>query len=316
MLAYLIRRILVSVVVVFVMSVGVFVMVRIVPGDTVTALLGTNYDPADAAALREKLGLDRPIFVQYVIWLGRVARGDLGTTIDGQPVAGAIADALPVTLELMAISLGFAVLVGIPLGVLAAVRRNGPIDHAAGVVGLIGLSVPGFWLGTLLILLFALALNWLPSGGFVSLGADPAANLAHMLLPGVALGAAVAAVVLRMTRASMVEIVGLQYVRVARAKGVSRLRVVFVHALRNGMIPVLTVLGIQAGYLLGGSVVIEEVFSLNGLGRLILRAIGNRHYALLQAAVMLVGVSFLAINLGVDLVYAAIDPRVRVGGGR
>ena len=316
MFAYLVRRIAISLLVLIGLSIGVFAMVRLVPGDTVTAMLGTNYNEADAAALREQLGLDQPVPVQYAIWVGNVLQGDFGSTINGQPVTGEIATALPVTVELMLISLGVAVMLGIPLGVLAAVKRNTSVDGAVGLVGLIGLSVPGFWLGTLLILLFALRAGWLPSGGFVSMTRDPAANLSHIILPGIALGAAVAAVVLRMTRASMVEVVSQQYIRVARAKGVGRARVIFRHALRNGMIPVLTIIGIQAGYLLGGSVVIEEVFSLNGLGRLILRAIGDRDYALLQAAILLVGCSFLVINLLVDLIYAAVDPRVRMGGGR
>jgi len=314
MFAYLVRRIAISFIVLFGLSVGVFAMVRLVPGDTVTAMLGTNYNQADAQRLREQLGLDQPVPVQYFIWIGNVAQGDFGQTIAGQPVTGAIADALPVTLELVAVALGFAILFGIPLGIIAAVRRNGPADAAAGFIGLIGLSVPGFWLGTLLILLIALRAGWLPSGGFVAIARDPVANVRHMILPGLALGAAVAAVVLRMTRASMVEVVTQQYVRVARAKGVSRLRVTLMHALRNALAPVLTIIGIQAGYLLGGSVVIEEVFSLNGLGRLILRAIGDRDYALLQAAILFIGSAFLLINLMVDLIYAAIDPRVRIGG--
>ncbi len=316
MLAYLTRRLLISAIVLLGLSVGVFAMVRLVPGDTVTAMLGTNYSEADARALREQMGLDRPLVVQYFIWLGRAATGDLGTTAGGQPVAQRIGQALPVTLELMAIALGIAVFIGIPLGVLAAMRRNRPTDAAVGLMGLIGLSVPGFWLATLLILLFALGLGWLPSGGFVAITADPGSNLAHMLLPGIALGAAVSAVVMRMTRANMVEVLPQQYVKVAQAKGVRPARVMFRHALRNAMVPVMTIIGIQAGYLLGGSVVIEEVFSLNGLGRLILRAIGARDYALLQGAVMLVGASFIAINLLVDLAYAVVDPRVRVGGGR
>ncbi len=315
MLSYLLRRVLISLLVLFGLSVGVFGMVRLVPGDTAAALLGTSYTEAGAAALREELGLDEPLIVQYGIWLRGAAAGDFGRTIDGQPVASRIADALPVTLELMVIALGFAVLVGIPLGAVAAVRQRRPTDHAAGFLGLLGLSVPGFWLGTLMILLFALVLGWLPSGGFVPLTQDPLANLAHMLMPGVALGLAVMAVVLRMTRASMLEVLPQAYVRAARARGLSRASVVFRHALRNALIPVLTIIGIQAGYLLGGSVVIEEVFSLNGLGRLILYAINDRDYPLLQGAIMLVGTAFLAINLLVDIAYAWVDPRVRTGGG-
>jgi len=315
MLSYLIRRLAISLIVLFGLSLAVFMMVRLVPGDTVTAMLGTNYDEDDAQALREEMRLDRPLIVQYGLWLGDVATGDLGQTADGQPVAQRIAQALPVTLELMLIALGTAVLIGIPLGSLAAVKRNTLTDHAVGMVGLAGLSVPGFWLGTLFILLFALALGWLPSGGSVSVTQDPLGNLSHMLLPGIALGAAVCAVVMRMTRASMMDVLPQAYIRVARAKGAAPRVVIFRHALRNALVPVLTIIGIQAGYLLGGSVVIEEVFSLNGLGRLVLRAIGDRDYALLQGAVLLVGASFLAINLLVDLAYGLVDPRVRLGDG-
>lgn len=312
MLSYLIRRAAVSAVVLLGLSIGVFFIVRLVPGDTAAAMLGVNYNEADAQQLREQLGLDQPIIVQYGLWLSRIARGDLGQTIDNQPVVERIGQSLPITLELMAIALSFAVIVGIPLGTLAAVRRNRTTDHAVGLVGLLGLSIPGFWLGAMLILLFALHLGWLPSAGYVSLFVDPWANLSHMLLPGLALGAAVLAVVLRMTRASMIEVLPLAFVQAARAKGLSQRRVLFRHALRNAMIPIMTVLGIQAGYLIGGSVVIEQVFSLNGLGQLVLDAVRKRDYQLLQGAVMFVGVVFLTINLLVDLAYAAIDPRVRV----
>jgi peptide/nickel transport system permease protein len=298
----------------FGLSIGVFMMVRLVPGDTVTAMLGTHYDPADARALRQELGLDRPLIVQYGIWLGRVATGDLGTTINDQPVAARIGQAVPVTLELMLIALGAALVLGVPMGAAAAMKPGSPLDHAVGFAGLIGLSIPGFWLGTLGILLFALKLGWLPSGGFESITRDPLGNLSHMLLPGLALGAAVSAVVMRMTRASMIDVLPQAYIRAARAKGVGQSRLLFRHALRNAIGPVLTIVGIQAGYLLGGSVVIEEVFSLNGLGRLILDAIGDRDYPLLQGAVMLVGAWFIAVNLLVDLTYGLIDPRIRVGG--
>jgi peptide/nickel transport system permease protein len=313
---YLARRLLTSAIVLLLLSVGVFAMVRLVPGDTATALLGTAYTPEAADRLRAELGLDRPLPMQYVAWLGQVARGDLGKTAGGVAVATRIGEALPVTLELVLIAMAVAVALGIPLGVLAATRRGGWADAAVGLLGLVGLSVPGFWLGTLLILVFALWLRWLPSGGYVALTVDPIGNLLRMAMPGVALGLAVSAVVMRMTRDAVLDVLPSAYVRVATAKGLARRSVLFRHALRNAMIPVLTILGIQAGYLLGGSVVIEEVFGLNGLGRLILRAIGDRDYALLQGAVMLVGTAFIAINLAVDVLYAAVDPRVRVGGDR
>lgn len=312
MLTYTLRRIAISLLVLLGLSILVFFIARLVPGDTVTAMLGLNYTEADAQRLREQYGLDRPLPVQYLLWLSNIVRGDLGTSISGTPVASEIANALPVTLELMVIALLFALLLGIPAGVFAAVGRNSTADYLATFGGLVGLSIPGFWLGAMLILVFALWLGWLPSGTFVPLTVDPVANLKHMILPGIALGLAVAAVVMRMTRTSMLTVLDQDYIRTAHAKGVARPRVFFKHALKNALVPVLTIMGIQAGYLLGGSVVIEEVFSLSGVGRLVLRAIGDRDYPLLQGVILLIGTGFLVINLVVDLLYGLIDPRMRV----
>ncbi len=313
MLAYLARRLLISLVVLLGLSVLAFALVRLVPGDTVTAMLGQRYTDADADALRHRLGLDQPLPAQYARWVGLALRGDFGQTVAGRPVTAALAEALPVTIQLMGMALLLAVAVGVPLGVAAAARRNRPTDYLAALLGLVGLSVPGFWLGAMLILLFALQLGWLPSGAFVSLDQGLTDNLRHMILPAIALGGAVAAVVMRMTRTAMVETLADDYVRTARAKGAGHARTLFLHALRNGLIPVITIVGLQAGYLFGGSVVIEEVFSLNGLGRLVLRAVTQRDYPLLQAAILLIGAAFIAFNLLVDLLYAAADPRIRVG---
>lgn len=312
MIAFLLRRAAGALLVLLGLSILIFALVRLVPGDTATALLGVRYTEEDAARIRAEYGLDRPVVVQYAVWLGKVVRGDLGTSITGAPVTQEIASALPVTLELVAIALLLAVLVGVPAGVVAAVRQNGPVDYAATVGSLAGLSIPGFWLGTMLILLFALQLPVLPSGGFVPLTRDPAANLAHMAMPGVALGLAVVAVVMRMTRSSMLTVLGQDYVRTAVAKGLPKRTVFFKHALKNAMAPVLTILGLQVGYLLGGSIVIEEVFSLNGIGRLLLRSIGDRDYQLLQGVVLFIGLVFVLVNLAVDLLYGAVDPRMRV----
>ena len=311
MLNHFLKRCVESLVVLFGLSLLAFFLVRAVPGDTATAMLGTNYNQADAEKLREQYGLDKPIVVQYGLWLGQLARGDLGRSVSGQPVSQAIVDALPVTIELLVIGLVMAVGIGIPLGVFAAVRHDRSADTIASFLGLIGVSVPGFWLGTLLILLFALQLRLLPSGHFVPLTQDPIANLRHMLLPGVALGSAVTAVVMRMTRSSLLDTLGQDFLRTAKAKGLAESRVIIKHALRNAMIPVVTVLAIQAGYLFGGSVVIETVFSLNGVGRLALRAIGNRDYPLLQIVILLAGGVFTLMNLLADLAYAWIDPRIR-----
>ncbi len=293
-------------------SVIAFFIVRLVPGDTVTAILGAHYSEAEAEALRGKLGLNRPLAIQYSIWLGNVVTGDLGqSAFTGEPVLSAIISRLPVTIQLVAISIGFAVLIAIPLGVMAAVGRGRSTDFMATLISMIGISVPGFWLGVLFILLFSLTLGWLPSGGFVALWEDPGANLRHMTMPGLTLGMAVAAVVTRMTRSSMLEVLDEEYIKMARAKGVPMKRLLVRHALRNSLIPVVTITGIQAGYLLGGSIIIEQVFSLPGVGMLALQAINNRDYALLQGTVLFIAVSFVIINLIVDMIYARLDPRIK-----
>jgi peptide/nickel transport system permease protein len=315
MAGYLFRRVLAAIPVLLGVSVLAFALIRLVPGDVVTATLGLHYTEAQGAALREAHGLDRPAVVQYLLWLRNVATGELGHSLMAdRPVTALIFERLPVTLELAGGSLIYALLTGIPLGVLAALRRSGPVDHACSIAGLAGISIPGFWLGTLLILLFSLKLGWLPSGDFVSLVDDPWANLEHMLLPVLALGTAVAAVIMRMTRSAVLDVLRQDYVRTARAKGVARSGVIVRHTLRNALVPVVTIAGLQAGYLLGGSVVIEEVFSLPGLGRLALEAIGNRDYPLLQGVLLFVAGGFVVLNLLVDLLYSVLDPRIRYRG--
>jgi peptide/nickel transport system permease protein len=290
-----------------------FLLVRLVPGDTVTAILGTRYSEEQAEALRQKYGLDKPLPVQYALWLGRVATGDFGrSAFSNRPVLTEIAERLPVTLELAGIALALAILLGVPFGVIAALRKGGPTDYSVTVLGLTGVSIPAFWLGTLMILLFSLWLNWLPSGRFVAFGESPLANIRHMLMPGIALGVAVTAVVMRMTRASMIEVMSQPYIRTAYAKGRGRMAVALGHALKNSLIPVLTILGVQVGYMLAGTIVIEEVFALPGLGRLVLQAINNRDYALLQGALLLIASMFVAVNLVVDLLYGLVNPQIRL----
>jgi peptide/nickel transport system permease protein len=312
MLAYILRRIFIAVPVLFGVSVLAFLLVRAVPGDTVTALLGPYYGQEQAAMLRQRYGLDRPLAAQYGIWIGRVVRGDLGeSTFTSEPVTRAILDRLPVTLELMLLSMIFAVVVGVPLGIVGALRASRPAGYAAGLFGLIGLSVPGFWLGTLCILLFSVSWRWVPSGGFVALSQGLGANLQSMAFPALSLGMAVCAVVMRMTRSSVLEVVRQDFVRTARAKGNRPIVVVVKHVLRNALVPVVTIIGLQAGYLLGGSVVIEQVFRLPGIGRLALQAINGRDYALLQGVILLVAAGFVVINLLVDVMYSLLDPRIR-----
>ncbi len=309
---YLLKRLALSIPVLFGISILAFLLVRLVPGDTVTVMLGAQYNEDQEQVLREKYGLDRPLPMQYAIWVSNLLRGDFGqSTFTGQPVLTAILERLPVTLELTAISVLFALAVGIPLGVRAAVRRNRWVDYLATAFGLSGISIPGFWLGTLLILLFSLKWGWFPSGGYVPIWEDPLGNLRTMAMPGIALGTAVAAVVMRITRSSMLEVLDQEYIKMARIKGAPERIVVRRHALRNALIPVVTVLGIQVGYLLGGSVVIEQIFSLPGVGQLILQAITNRDYTLLQGSILFIAASFVVINLLVDLLYTLIHPRIR-----
>ncbi len=312
MLKYILKRILVALPVIFGISIIAFFLIRLVPGDTITALLGANYNEEQALILRAKYGLDQPLPVQYLIWLKNVLAGDFGISFfTKEPVVKIIMERLPVTLELMLISLLYSVFVAIPLGTIAAVKRNSATDYGASVFGLLGVSIPNFWLGILLIAFFSLHLRWLPSGGFVSFGVDPLENLRHMIMPSIALGTAVGAVIMRMTRSSMLEVLGQEYIKMADAKGVTNRRLIFHHALKNSFVPIVTVLGIQMGYLLGGSVVIEKIFALPGIGQLSLQAITNRDYALLQGCILLIATGFVVINLVVDIIYGFLDPKIR-----
>lgn len=293
-------------------SIACFVLIRTVPGDPVTALLGLNYDEAAAESLRERYGLDKPLPVQYGIWAMHVLQGDLGRSVfTGEPVVQTLAERLPVTVELAFLALAVAVAVGLPLGVFAALRRGGAVDRSASLVGLLGLSVPGFWLGTMLILVFSLWGSLLPSGGYAPIREGIAVNLSHMILPALSLGLMVAAVITRMSRAAMLETLNQPYMAVAAAKGVSRRNLVWRHGLANALAHIVTAAGIQMGYLLAGSVVIEQVFSLPGVGRLAFQAIGNRDYALLQGVILLISVGFISVNLVVDLVCLVLDPKRR-----
>lgn len=312
MFVYILRRLLISLIVLFGISLIAFMLVRLVPGDTVTVLLGAQYNEEQAHALRMKYGLDQPLIVQYGIWLKNMLQGDFGhSTFTGQPVLQALMERLPVTLELTAISILFALVIGIPLGIWSAMHRNGFPDYSATFLGLLGISIPNFWLGTLMILFFSLKLGWFPSGGFVSLAEDPWQNVRYLAMPGIALGTAVSAVVMRITRSSMLEVLEQEYMRMARAKGLPQRLQIFRHALKNALIPVVTVLGIQTGYLLGGSVVIEQIFSLPGVGQLALQSITNRDYTLMQACILFFAAGFVLINLLVDVIYVLINPRIR-----
>jgi len=289
---------------------------RFLPGDVVQVMLGTEAElgPEQRQTLYRLLGLDAPLHVQYLRWLGAALTGDLGVSLrTAEPVARLIGQRLPVTLELACLATALAWLVAVPLGALAALRRNRGWDGLAHVVGLVGLSVPNFWLATMLLLVTSLYLRWQPLGEWASPFVRPLVNLEQVLLPVLSLAAALVAVVMRMTRSSMLEVLGQDYIRTARAKGVDETRVVARHAFTNAAIPVVTVMGLQVGYLLGGAVVVESIFGLPGLGWVILQGIYQRDYPVVQGAVLFVAVVFVLVNLAVDLGYAWLDPRIRYG---
>jgi peptide/nickel transport system permease protein len=296
------------------LSLLVFLMLRLVPGTVVEQMIGTDAiaSPAMVAELKRFFGLDQPWWLQYSRWIGALAQGDLGTSWrTGKPVITLILERLPVTIELTLLSVAFALLIGIPAGILSAARRDQAVDNVARVGALLGLSVPVFWQGTMLILFFSIYLRWMPPLMWVDFFADPRRNLTIMLLPALCLGTASAANIARTTRAGMLDVLRSEYIRTAAAKGVSERLVILKHALKNALIPIVTVAGLQMGILLGGTVVVEEVFTLPGIGRLVLWSIYQRDYPLTQSTILFIAVMFMAINLAVDLLYGLLDPRIR-----
>jgi peptide/nickel transport system permease protein len=313
--AYVARRFLLTIPAMLAMSVLVFCIIRLVPGDPVSVILGLRATPENVATLRRDLRLDDPIWVQYGTWLGNVVRGDLGVDYrTHEPIRDQLLSRLPVTLEMALLAMLMAAAMGIPLGVLAAVRRHGPADHGSTALGLVGISIPDFWLGVMLILLMALVLGWLPSSGYVPLRESVTDNLRHMLLPALTLALNFAAVLTRTTRGAVLDVLNRPYVRTARAKGLRERVVVLGHALRNAAIPIVTVMGLQFGYALGGAIIIEQVFSLPGIGRLTLNAVLERNYPVVQGAVLLVTFLFMLTNILTDSLYAVFDPRIRQSG--
>lgn len=316
MLMFLVRRVLLAIPTLFGIAIIVFLLMRAIPGDVVTNLVGLqgNVSAARLQELRRMFGLDLPVYEQFRLWLLGVLHGDLGSSLrTSRPIVQDLILRFPVTLELTLLSLAFAVAVALPAGIAAAVHRGGPIDVGVSVVALLGLSLPGFYLGILLILLFSLRLGWLPPAGFVPLNENVVDNLRHMVLPSLSLGLILAAATVRITRSTMLEVLGRDYVRTARAKGLPEPKVRYRHALRNALIPILTVVGLQFGTLLGGAVIIEQVFSLPGIGRFALEGINLRDYPVVQGAVLLIAAAFVLVNLLVDVMYSLIDPRVRYG---
>lgn len=304
---YALRRVAFFLPVLFGVSLVTFLLVHLTPGDPVRVILGDEYDEARATRLRQDLGLDAPLPVQYTRWITRVARGDLGRSIfTGDPVLTLIADRLPLTLQLTLLSMSIALAIGLPVGIISATRRNGLFDTVGRIASTIGIAIPVFWSGILLILLFGLYLGWLPAGGGPSRYGFKA-----LILPSVALGLANAALLTRMTRSALVQALAEPYVTTARAKGLPARLVHFRHALRSALVPIITVVGLEVGALLGGAVLTERIFSLPGLGSLLVESIYRRDFPVIQGAALVVASGFVLINLLVDLSYAVVDPRVR-----
>jgi peptide/nickel transport system permease protein len=316
MARYVVGRLLWCVPVLLGASVLIFVLLRFLPGDVVDILLGPEgaATPEVRETIRRLFGLDRPIYIQYFVWLGAVVRGDLGSSLrTGEPVAQILVSRLPITIQLAVLSVLLSLVLAVPLGIVAAVKRGGVVELLARLVGLIGLSLPNFWLATMLILVASLWFGWLPSLIYVSPFSDPVENLKQMALPAVSLALALMAIVLRMTRSAMLEVLGHDYVKTARAKGLSERVVLARHALKNAMIPVVTVVGVQMGTLFGGTVVIEQIFGLPGMGWTFVNGIYQRDYPTVQGAVLMLAGTFVLVNLIVDLLYAYLDPRIRYG---
>jgi peptide/nickel transport system permease protein len=313
---YVLRRLLMLIPTLFGMSVLIFAMLRLLPGDIVSIIAGADAqtDSASRAKLRHAMGLDDPIPVQYVKWLGHLLQGDPGKSLrSGKPVGELLWRSFPITLELALLAMLMATVVAIPLGVISAVKRDTPLDFGARVAGLIGLSLPGFWIATLLLLFTSRAFHWVPPIRYISPRDDLFGNLKQMGMPAFALAIQLMAIEMRMTRTTMLEVLNQDFVRTARAKGLRDRVVIYRHALRNALIPVITVIGFQVGALMGSSAIVEVIFGLNGIGNTLLQGIFNRDYPLVQAAALYLATAFVVISLVVDLLYAYLDPRIKLG---
>lgn len=301
---YLVRRLLLTVPVLIGVATLVFSLIHLVPGDPAQAMMGEGAAQADVDALRKTLGLDQPLLTQYVAFLTHAATGDLGTSFrTGQPVTRMIAERVPATAELALASMIVAIAIAIPLGVLAAVHKGTAVDYGAMTFALAGVSIPNFWLGPLLAIVFAVEFGWLPVSG--------RGTLAHLVLPAVSLGLALAAILARMTRASMLDELNELYIRAARARGVSRAATITRHALRNSLVPLMTIIALQFGAVLTGAVITETIFAWPGIGRLLIQSIGFRDYPMVQGCILLIAVTYVGVNLVTDLLYGVLDPRIR-----
>jgi peptide/nickel transport system permease protein len=312
MTAFLLRRIALIVPTLFFVSVLIFGLQQLLPGDPALAMAGEDANPQVIAFLRQKYHLDQPLPVRYALWIEGVAHGDFGESIRiKRPVRDLILEKLPVTAELAGLAMLVAIVIGVPMGILAAVRHDTTVDYGATMVALWGISMPNFWLGILLILLFSVTLGWLPASGFVTPAESLKQNLLTLIMPAFVLGNAIAAVMMRHTRSAMMQVMSADYVRTARAKGLSQVSVVLRHALRNALIPVVTLGALEFGALLSGAVLTEQVFTIPGFGKLIVDAVFSRDYAVVQGVVLCTAFAYIALNLIADIAYVLINPRLR-----
>lgn len=309
---YIVRRVFYALLVIWAVATLVFFMLRAVPGDPIAALLA-DVDPAAAEALRAKLGLDQPVFVQYIYWMRNAMQGDLGVSIYGShvPVSQIIAEAVPRTLSLATLALIISFSIAFAAGIVSAVRKHSALDHGLTFAAFLGVSMPDFWLGIILIIVFSVRLGWLPAIGYEPISEGLWPWFSHLILPALAAGLPFAAVIARITRSSMLDVLNENYITVARAKGLYERSVVTSHAFRNALIPIMTVMGITIALLFSGTVVVENVFAIKGLGRVLIQSILNRDYPVVQGAILLVAVILVFTNLAVDLLYTVVDPRIR-----
>lgn len=309
---YIGKRLLVAIPTLLIISIFVFSLQKLLPGDPILAMAGEERDPAVIEFLRDKYRLNDPVVVQYFYWLGGVLTGDFGISLrTNQPVLELILQKLPVTIQLAVMAMFFAMLIGIPIGILAAVKKNTFIDYIANVLALTGLSIPNFWLGIMLILLISVQLGWLPASGFESIFVDPVRSLQTMIMPAFVLGNALAATLMRHTRSAMIGVLSADYIRTARAKGLSPREVILSHSFRNALLPVVTLSALLFGELLAGAVLTEQIFTIPGFGKLIVDAVFNRDYAVVQGVVLCTAVGFILMNLIADVLYVLLNPRLR-----
>jgi peptide/nickel transport system permease protein len=309
---YIGKRLLVAIPTLLIISIFVFFLQKLLPGDPILAMAGEERDPATIEFLREKYRLNDPVPLQYVNWLGGVVTGDFGISLrTNQPVLELIGQKLPVTIQLAVMAMFFAMIIGIPIGILAAVKKNTWIDYTANIVALSGLSIPNFWLGIMLILLVSVKLGWLPASGYESIFVDPVRSIETMIMPAFVLGNALAATLMRHTRSAMVAVLSSDYIRTARAKGLSPREIILSHSFRNALLPVITLLALLFGELLAGAVLTEQIFTIPGFGKMTVDAVFTRDYAVVQGIVLCTAVGFILMNLLADIAYVLLNPRLR-----